>query len=141
MTAMRRALVFAIVMTMTALFSAVPAQASTVNVTLRLSVAEPIASPQVKSCSVTVDAGADGLDVLEAAKDAYCILSYKAQPTSLGNFVDCINEICSAVVTYWRMTENGAMTSYGVDDFSAAEGDVLGFSYTTWLTCETDYGC
>lgn len=141
---MKKSIVFAAVITMVAMFTAVPATAkpktasttsSTVSVTLRLSVAEPFASPTIKTCSVSVDAGADGIAVLDAAEASDCISGYDAPPTSEGHFVDCIDDICSAVVTYWRMTVNGTLTSYGVDDFSAASGDTLGFSYTEWPTC------
>lgn len=143
---MKKSIVFAAVITMVAMFTAVPATAkpkttfttsSTVSVTLRLSVAEPFASPQIKTCSVSVDAGADGVAVLAAATPS-CISGYTAPSTSYGRYVSCIDGICEAVVTYWRMTKNGSLTSYGVDDFSAAAGDVLGFSYTEWPTCISD---
>ena len=145
---MKKSIVFAAVITMVALFTAVPATAkpktasttsSTVSVTLRLSVAEPFASPTIKTCPVSVDAGADGIAVLEAAKTSTCITSYETTTyTGIGTFVDCIDEICGAAVTYWRMTDNGALTDYGVDGFQAAAGDVLGFSYTQWVTCLAD---
>jgi hypothetical protein len=139
---MKKSIVFAAVIAMVALFTAVPVTAkpktstasSNVSVTLRLSVAEPFASPQIKSCTVSVAAGADGIAVLEAAKPN-CISGYTAPSTTQGHYVSCIDGICEAVATYWRMTENGSLTSYGVDDFSANANDVLGFSYTEWPTC------
>lgn len=141
---MKKSIVFAAVIAMVAMFTAVPATAkpkttfttsSTVSVTLRLSVAEPFASPTIKTCSVSVDAGADGIAVLDAAEASDCISDYEAPVISGGHYVSCIDGICEAVVTYWRMTENGSLTSYGVDDFSAAANDVLGFSYTEWPSC------
>lgn len=141
---MKKSIVFAAVITMVAMFTAVPATAkpkttfttsSTVSVTLRISVGEPTASPQYKACGVTVAAGDDGVDVLEAAKVSGCISGYTVTPSTFGNYVSCIDGVCEAVATYWRMTENGSLTSYGVDDFQANAGDVLGFSYTQWATC------
>lgn len=140
---MKKSIVFAAVITMVAMMGAVPAGAKTksfsttsgnVSVTLRLSVAEPFASPQIKSCTVSVAAGADGVAVLSAATPS-CISGYTAPSTPYGRYVSCIDGICEAAVTYWRMTENGSLTGYGVDDFSANAGDVLGFSYTEWPTC------
>ena len=141
---MKKSIVFAAVITMVAMFTAVPATAkpkttfttsSTVSVTLRISVGEPTVSPQYKSCGVTVVAGDDGVDVLEAAKVSGCISGYTVTPSTYGNYVSCIDGICETPATYWRMTENGSLTSYGVDGFSAAAGDVLGFSHTEWATC------
>lgn len=143
---MKKSIVFAAVIAMVASISALPAAAnsptttattsSTVNVTLRLSVGEPAVSPQYKACGVTVSAGADGSAVLQAAKNSGCISSYQTTTyPGNGTFVDCLDGICGAVVTYWRMTENGALTTFGVDGFQANAGDVLGFSYTQWATC------
>jgi hypothetical protein len=141
---MKRSIVFAAVVMMVAMFTAVPATAkaksasttsSTVSVTLRISVGEPHASQQYKSCGVSVTTGANGVAVLLAAKNAGCISGYTVTPSTYGNYVSCIDNICETPATYWRMTENGSLTSYGVDGFVAAAGDVLGFSHAEWVTC------
>lgn len=141
---MKKSIVFAAVITMVAMMGAVPAGAKTksfsttssnVSVTLRLSVGEPTVSPQYKSCGVTVTAGANGVAVLLAAKNSGCISGYTVTPSTFGNYVSCIDGICETLATYWRMTENGTLTGYGVDGFSANAGDVLGFSHTQWATC------
>ena len=130
-----------------ALLATIPAQAkpktlsttsSTVPVTLRLSAAEPVASVHYKTCAVSVASGADGLDVLQAATTSGCISGYETQNFGFGEFVTCIDGICGTDATYWRMTENGTYTTYGVSDFSADSGDELGFSYTQWATCLAD---
>ena len=107
--------------------------------TLRVSAAEPFTtSAVIRSCSVKVPAAANGVDVLSRAVRDGCIESYETSSFSGGTFLDCIDGICGTAGTYWRMTENGAMTSYGVDGFVAHPGDVLGFSYTIWAGCLAD---
>ena len=116
----------------------IPSHASgTVNVQLALGAATtPVTGA---ACTLQVPAGANGLTVLDAAVAKKCIASYKASDFGFGHFVECINEVCGApaeamYATYWSMYENGAVTwDYGVDGFSAQEGDVLGFSYVSWL--------
>lgn len=123
------------------------AASSTVPVTLRISAAEPATTAELATCTMTVADGADGITVLDAAVTAGCIDSYETQTyAGIGTFVRCIDGLCGAPdealnLTYWRMTENGSLTAYGVDDFTAESGDELGFSYTTWATCLTSIGC
>lgn len=141
---MNKRVTFALVLAVVALAAAMPAQAkqpksaatfSTVAVTLRLSAAEPVASVPYKDCTVSVASGADGLAVLDAATTAGCISGYETADFGWGEFVNCIDGVCGTDATYWRMTENGAYTLYGVSDFVADAGDELGFSYTQWATC------
>jgi hypothetical protein len=100
-------------------------------------------APTGLACTVFVEAGADGTTVLQAALAAHCIVSFHTQSTSFGTYVDCIDLVCAAPVTpvdgvpvtsatgtYWAMYENGAETGYGVDGFSADQGDDLTFAYT-----------
>jgi len=116
-----------------------PAHAAAVSVTLNVSFAEPFTDALTyATCSVAVPEGADGIDVLSQAQREGCIESYEATSFPEGTFLDCIDGICGTPATYWRMTENGVSTSYGVDGFQAQAGDVLGFSYTTWIPCVAD---
>jgi len=118
------------------------ARAATVGVTLRVSAGEPAATAPVKNCAVQVAAEADGKAVLAAAKASSCLRSYQLTTTSFGDYVSCIDDICETpATTYWRMTENGKLTDYGISDFKANAGDVLGFSYTSWAPCLTPVGC
>ena len=91
------------------------------------------------ACPVTVSEGADGASVLNAAVASGCIASYALESfAGLGNFVNCIDAVCSgpdpkkAGCWFWGMLENGLLTDYGVDGFRAAEGDVLSFAYVPW---------
>lgn len=141
---MNKRITLAIALALVALTAAMPAQAkqnkvtsttSPVPVTLRLSAAEPVVSVPYKTCAVSVANGADGLAVLAAATTAGCISGYETADFGWGEFVNCIDGVCGTDATYWRMTENGAYTVYGVSDFVADAGDELGFSYTQWATC------
>jgi hypothetical protein len=95
-------------------------------------------APTGAACSLTVDAGADGIAVLDAAQAAHCIVSYRTVTyPGFGTFVTCIDEVCGEAATgasgtYWNMYENGASTAYGVDGFVADEGDDLTFAYQAY---------
>lgn len=117
--------------------SSAPSHA-TATVNVQLAIGAVVGLP-AGLCNLQVPAGADGLAVLDAGIANDCIESYKTTTYDSGAFVDCINDICgapaeAAYITYWGMFENGVATWYGVSDFTAEEGDVLGFSYTTWAT-------
>lgn len=113
--------------------SSTPAHAAGVTVSLALSAGTY--APTGAACTVSVPAGADGIAVLDAAVAKACIVSYDTVTFSgFGTFVQCIDEVCGnagtgTVGTYWNMYENGVSTAYGVDGFSADNGDELGFSY------------
>lgn len=129
--------------------AAAPAGADhgSVTVTLDVSAGEPAATVPWARCALTVDHGDDGVAVLDAAVAAGCIDSYEtSEDPNWGTFLECIDQICGAPaeamrITYWRMSVDGQMTSYGIDGYEAADGDVLGFSYSTWGTCLTPIGC
>lgn len=119
--------------TATTVGTAMPAHAAGVNVTFGLSAGTW--APTGAACSLFVEAGADGTAVLDAAVAAHCIVSYRATATSFGTYIECIDEVCAEPAapnagSYWSMFENGAETGYGVDGFSAGEGDDLTFAYT-----------
>ena len=86
-----------------------------------------------KDCNVTVPVGSDGAAVLDAAVASGCISSWSGTTYDFGTFVDCIDGICSAPPTYWAMSLNGVSTDYGISDYGATNGDVLGFDYVQWV--------
>ncbi len=101
-----------------------------------------VAGRPATACPVTVDEGSNGLAVLDAAAAAGCIRSYKVVVyPGLGDFVDCIDRVCTGpgatgpLCSFWAMTENGVLTDYGVDGFHADQGDVLSFTYAPYGTC------
>jgi hypothetical protein len=107
-----------------------------VHVTFGLSAGQY--APTGTACSLTVDGGADGLAVLDAAQAAHCIVSYRTVSfPDFGTFVTCIDEVCGQVATgasgtYWNMYDNGTSAAYGVDGFVADEGDELVFAYQAY---------
>ena len=117
--------------------AAVPAQAThTATVSLALSAGRH--APTGAACTVTVPTGANGIAVLDAAVAKACIVSYDTVTyPGFGTFLTCLNEVCGTAATgttgtYWNMYENGASTAYGVDGFTAATGDELGFAYQAY---------
>ena len=120
--------------------TALPAHANDVTVTFGVSAGTYV--PTSAACPLTVAAGANGVDVLEAAVAKGCITSYQTVAFEFGTFVSCIDDVCGQTVaappvasagTYWNMYENGVSTWYGVDGFSAEDGDELAFAYTGWI--------
>jgi hypothetical protein len=96
-----------------------------------------------EECSVTVAQGANGAAVLSAAVSKGCIRGFTAHQTSLGNYLDCIDDgrngnRCGdpypTFLRFWAMRENCTVTDYGIDGFSAAPGDELSFTYETVAT-------
>lgn len=126
-----RLLALAAVTTMAALVT--PAHASSVTVKFGLSAGTY--APTGAACALNVAAGADGVAVLDAAVAAHCLVSYDTVTfPGFGTFVTCLDEVCGealtgTVGTYWNMYENSASTSYGVDLFTADDGDELVFAY------------
>lgn len=102
-------------------------------------------------CPVSVPAGADGAALLDAAVASGCILSWSAVEYSFGSFVTCINDVCSHDAgeyaapaaglegTFWALSENLHLTSYGIDGVRADEGDVVGFTYEDYYGGLADY--
>lgn len=84
-------------------------------------------------CDVSVPNGANGAAVLDAAVAQGCILSWSGTSYDFGTFVDCINYVCSAVATFWEMSDAQGPTAYGIDLYSAQDGGVLAFDYTQWV--------
>ena len=118
-----------------ATLSFVPAQAADVSVAFGLS-AGTYAPAAV--CSLSVPPGADGVDVLDAARDAGCIESYETQDfPEFGAFVSCINRVCAQFVptpaasagTYWAFYVDGVASQTGVSFYEASEGSEVLFAY------------
>jgi hypothetical protein len=137
-----------LVVVVVALLGAVaPAHATTVTVTLDVSRGYPPAVVPVAHCNVGVPVGADGIDVLNAGVASGCISSYQAPLSQYGHYVTCINSDCEApagdptlhgTLLYWRISENGKPACVGVDGFTAAQGKVLGFTFTPTATAAAD---
>ena len=130
-----------------ALAAAAPAHAANVTVTLSVSAARYARTGA--ACTLSVPAGANGIAVLDAAVAQGCLVSYDTVTyPGFGTFVTCLDQVCGnatagSVGTYWNMYENGVSTGYGVDAFSAASGDDLGFAYKVYCfaaVCPPDLG-
>lgn len=106
------------------------AAADLVNVTLEV---DAFGAEQ-KTCDVVVPAGSNGGDVLDQAVEDGCILRWTSQEyPGFGRYVDCIDLLCGAVVTYWAYYYNGAYSRVGIDSTSVQDGDVLRFNYEQWV--------
>lgn len=124
--------------------SAVSAEASTISVTLEVALGREQVAPI--RCSVHVAPLADGGAVLSAAKASGCILDYTLRSYSFGRLVESIDHLTQTPdetlnIVYWAMRENGACTDYGIDGFRANSGDVLTFTYSSWVTFFTPLEC
>lgn len=151
----------AILAALAVLVLAAPARAASVTVTLSVnaSVTFPYDEPAftLHSCAVSVPAGSNGGDVLDAAVSAGCIAAWTsiADPT-FGRFLhgvtaaggtdstDGRNEytarfLCgafpppnpggSALFASYAFAVNGAAAATGIDGYSAAAGDAIQFHY------------
>lgn len=145
-----RGFLFPAAILVAALAGGAPARAGNVTVTLKIGYGAYEAA--LRSCTLSVPENANGITVLNRAKAALCIVDYKTDTYSFGQFVQCIDGVCGnpwrAALDedpclssstclfgpmYWNMRENGTSTDYGVSEFRAAQGDELAFVYTTWL--------
>jgi len=123
------------------------ARASTVSVTFRLAVEDPVA--HASSCAIGVPSGSNLIAVLNAAqRNPACRLRgyglyYDAFERK--HFVDCIDHLCDVYNLYWRLNVNGRPPLPGrlgdelrdwpapwdyVEDYSARAGDVITYAYT-----------
>jgi hypothetical protein len=124
--------------------SLVPAHAANVSVSLNVDLGYPPATANKDACSVSVAEGANGLAVLDAAKAKGCISAYETVVFSGKHYVssiDGIAQVADGLVTYWRMTVNGAYVCYGADDFVAAGGKGLEFAYAPGASFVLDPTC
>lgn len=124
----------------------VPAQAAaTVAVTLDVSLGDDRVDHA--RCGLTVPAGADGFDILDAAVAKGCIDSYESVDYgAYGRFLTCIDGICGVdaptwalpvPVAYagstWNLTINDRFATVGLDAYAARAGDEVGLTYTAYL--------
>lgn len=104
--------------------------ADTMTVTLEVDVV----GADYRTCEVTVPAGSNGGDVLDQAAEDGCILRWTSQEfPGFGRYVDCIDVLCGAVLTYWAYYYNGGYSDVGIDHTSVQDGDVLRFNYEQWV--------
>jgi len=123
--------------------AAVPMSAdATPTVTVHLDVDLAFRTVAVGDCDVTVDAGSDGVAVLDQAVVDGCIDSYKSEHfPGFGAFVTCINDICQTPdetlnAVFWMVYLDGEASDVGISKMSFSEaGHVLGFSYEPWAPC------
>lgn len=115
----------------------VPTRADAATVTFGVSLATWLPG----TCAVDVPQGADGIDVLDAAQDEGCILSYETVDTSFGPYLKCVNGICDSVATYWCLYYDGEPAHVGLTGFDAGTNDELVVSYQQFLAPTSPVGC
>lgn len=118
---------------------------TTVVVTLLIDATQypHVPAASVVRCDVEVPAGADGKAMLTQATLDRCIAGWTATYfVGQGFFVDAIDgrrAVCDTPAwlvhcTFWALSVDGAASPTGVDGWTAAEGDVYGFTYTRVYT-------
>lgn len=119
-----------------ALLLAVPlagaAAAADVVVNLRVN-AGTADAPAWRECDVAVPEAADGGIVLDQAVANGCILEWSSATfPGFGRYVTSIDHVGEAVATYWAFYIGGEYATVGIDDYAAADGDALQFTYEQW---------
>lgn len=99
----------------------------------------PSQIPGTASCQVEVPHGSDGTVLLDEATQADCITGWQGQDTGQGTFVTAIDGwqapglTCLAfsvgVCDWWAHNVNGASVGYGIDDYTAEDGDHVRWLY------------
>lgn len=107
----------------------------------------PDAVPGTGECTVEVPEGADGGDVLDAAVDEGCIAEWSHDEVGDDRFVTSIDNVrapglsCLAysagVCDWWEYHVNGETASYGIDEYSAEDGDTNRWLYRNTLGPDT----
>ncbi|GEM_PF-3837208 len=118
---------------------ALPPGGPTVHVTLEIDATAYPLIPEAKTCAVDVPAGSDGKVILTAATASGCIAGWSAtySPTVGAFYLDGVDgrrAVCDTPVwlvhcTFWFLSVNGVGSATGIDGWSAADGDVYGFTY------------
>ena len=89
--------------------------------------------PDHAACDVTVAAGADVGDLLDAAVAQGCISSWEhSEFAGFGRYVTCIDGICEAVLTFWAFRVDGQFWDAGIDDTTVEAGSTYQFTYEEW---------
>lgn len=107
----------------------------------------PGPAPGTAECDVTVPAGADGGAVLDRAVETGCIASWDFTTFSGQRFVTSIDRwrapglTCLAfevgVCDWWQYHVNGETAGFGVDGYSAEDGDTNRWVYRNTLGDDT----
>lgn len=107
----------------------------------------PPSAPGTASCDVEVPTGADGGDVLDAAVAKDCIAGWDHQAYDGARFVVSIDRLrapgltclafAAGICDWWEFSVNGETASFGIDDYSAEDGDVNRWLYRNTLGPET----
>lgn len=107
----------------------------------------PDATPGTGECHVDVPEGADGGAVLDAAVADGCIEGWDYDEFGGDRFVTSIDHLrapglsCLAfsvgVCDWWELSVNGQTASFGIDDYSAEDGDENRWLYRNTLGPET----
>lgn len=107
----------------------------------------PDAVPGTGECTVEVAEGADGGDVLDAAVDEGCIAGWDYDEFGGDRFVTSIDRLrapglsCLAysagLCDWWEYHVNGETASYGIDEYSAEDGDTNRWLYRNTIGDDT----
>jgi len=122
------------------------ANASNVSVTIRLHLRS---RPDFRSaCTVSVPAKSNAIAVLNAAVRATAAHQKKCAIHSYAlardgyfgkDYLSCANDLCDVFSVYWNQFQNGRPQGF-VEDFSAASGDNLVFTYEECFCTFPFYG-
>lgn len=111
-----------------------PASAAGVSITFTATGTNGSAETHA-ACLLTVSAGADGTDVLDAAVSQGCIGSYGTETDpQFGTFVTEIDGVQDGAGTlglncfFWVYFVNGTPATTGVDGYAAEHGDVVSWA-------------
>lgn len=131
---MRRMLIIALAVSMAgaSLFTGPKAHAAgSVTVVLTTTGANGDAETAA-ACELDVPQGADGVALFDAAVADGCIDSYRTQThPQFGTLVTCVDGVCDGAdafgvnCLFWVWFENGTFPPYGVDGYTADDGDVV----------------
>lgn len=129
-----------------AAFAVAPAQAAgSVEVTLDVSLADD--SINHAGCRLSVPAGSDGFNVLDAAVSTGCIDSYDVVDYGPNaRYLTCVDGICGQDAptwllpapqvfagTTWTFTIDDTYSNQGLDTYTVGAGDEVGLTYGHYL--------
>lgn len=101
--------------------------------------ASPTGAAPYTAFSVTcsVDAGQSLTSAIRQSVANGCLDSATIVPTSFGNFLDCVNDVCGWFSgddsRFWIVYENFQSTSVGIDDLVVDAADDFQISYDNCL--------
>lgn len=139
---MRKLALLVLAVSSTVLLAARPAAAAAVTVHLDVDLATAV---PLADCDVVVDAGSNGIDVLDQAVADGCIAGYDTVTfagfgekvtcievsTTVGNVCETPDETLNALT--WIVYTDGEQSDLGISSLSfPTHGTTLGFSYEAW---------